>query len=304
MRIFVIPLLLLCATASASSAAESGVAYDAVMVAGAGAARSTPGNFDADFQAAQAPFEMLVPGGDMTQTVARAKEMISRLAQTGMASRFYAAGARERIDNVSLGTGTIVDCSARLVTQLNYKTKTFTTSSLDDPAHPWPPSPAIPISSMKVDVEATGAKVLENIPTDVYATNASATLTTPGLGPTTISFVMTVYFTKQTVSLPHCQSGSSSAVALGAGAGLGLAGYLDSVVGAAQSANAYPNVQVTGVPLPAGRLPLFMTMTQTLAGGALPQMNGFGAAIEYGHVRPISSDDSIFSIPADFTKAP
>jgi hypothetical protein len=303
MRFFVTALILIFATTQAASAAETGIAYDAVMVAGMGVARSEPGYFDADFQAAQAPLDMPVPGGDMAQVVGRAQEMMSRLAQIGMASRFYAAGARSRIDNLSLGTSTIVDCATRIVTQLNYKTKTYATTSLDDPAHPWPPAPAIPISSMKVDVEVVGPKIVQSVLTDAYAMNATGTLTPPGFGPMTISYVMTWYFTKQTVSLPHCQSGSPSTVALGVGAGLGPGSEIFSMLGAAQSANAYPNVEVTGVPLPAGRIPLFMTVAQSTTGGTLPQMHDFGAAMECGHVRPISSDDPIFSIPADFTKA-
>ncbi len=303
MRFFVIALLLLFATTRAASAAETGIAYDAVMVAGIGAARSEPGNFDADFQAAQVPFEVPAPGGDMTQVVGRAQEMMSRMAQIGFASRFYAAGARERFDNLSFGTGTIIDCSTRTVMQLNYKTKTYATSSLDDPAHPWPPKPPIPISSMKVDVQAVGPKLLQNVPTDAYAMSATGTLTAPALGPTTIAYVMTWYFTKQTVSFPHCQSGSTDALALGAGSGLGPGSEIVSILGAAQS-NAYPNVQVTGVALPAGRIPLFMTMTQQVVTGALPQMQNVGVSAEFGHIRPISSDDPILSIPADFTKAP
>ena len=158
---------------------------------------------------------------------------------------------------------------------------------------------------MKADIQALGPRIVQSVPIDAYAENVTETFALTGSGPRTISLVLSLYFTKHSVSFPHCHSGRSAALALGAGMGVGFGSELFPFIGTASDAHPSRKMRLTGVQLPKGRMPLFMSVNyRNVAGTAASVPQGFGWSIEYGHFRPISSDDPIFSIPADFTKAP
>jgi hypothetical protein len=160
---------------------------------------------------------------------------------------------------------------------------------------------------MKVAVEALGPKVLAGVPTDAYAATVAATFAPAGGAPLVMNFVMTQFYTKQTVTPAPCAAEATIAAVRNVDNGLGAAAAGDqfaSLMRGAQGLDPHVKAEFSGATLPTGRVPLFMTTTFQSTPGALSMPVGFGMSMEYGHIRPISSDDPVFSIPEDFKKAP
>ncbi len=63
---------------------------------------------------------------------------LQALLQNGFAERHYVAGSKERIEQVSDQTATILDCAARTITTLDLRRKTYRVESLN--ASPAPSS--------------------------------------------------------------------------------------------------------------------------------------------------------------------
>ena len=128
------------APASRVLAASSGLAWDSVTkVSRSGdAATMQPGSFDQDYAqaAAVAPPPDSSGGGmmgKMKQAMAMAQHL-QALLQSGFAERHYVAGSKERVDQVSDQTATILDCAAGTITTLDLRRKTYRVASLTVPS--------------------------------------------------------------------------------------------------------------------------------------------------------------------------
>ena len=105
-------------------AAPNGLAWDSVtkVVTNADPSTLQPGSFDTDYAAAAAAPPS---GGGMAGQV-----------KQGIAEQHYAAGSKDRTDNVAQQTATIVDCVARTITTLDLRRKTYNVVSMDQSASP------------------------------------------------------------------------------------------------------------------------------------------------------------------------
>ena len=272
-----------------ASAAPNGLAWDSVTKVAKNADPSTlrPGSFDADYAAAAAAPQS---GG-----------AIDRVKQ-GIAERHYAAGSKERTDNVAQQTATIVDCVARTITTLDLRGKTYRVVSMDQSASPSPGGAGGPLSrflgnsshiTISVKNTALGPLVVGGQPSNGFRSDMTFTIATASGESSTQNGVRVAYYSAYANPTSAC-----STLALAAAQGPRVMAGYEQVMSALSSGGTNLNFSVNqnGPTLPIGKLAIYEAMTfQMLA-------HGMSRVTERGNVRPIAADDPVFSIPSDFTK--
>ncbi len=190
-------------------AASSGFAWDSVMklVPGSDASSLQPGSFDSDFATASTVQQDDRGGGGgifgkLKQAVAMGKNA-ALMFQNGLAQHHYVAGYKERTDEIGMQTATIVDCSARTVTTLDLRHKTYTVVSMDRPrsssgGQSSTPSPMASddLSHLSVSIQTTalGPRTISRTPTNGFRSDSTIVATNAQGETTTAHAQMTGYY--------------------------------------------------------------------------------------------------------------
>lgn len=291
----------------AVSPAPAGLAYDSVtkIAMGGDASSQQPGDFDKDFAAAAAVQMPQHTGGGIFSQIAQAEAMgksAQQMMQTGFAERRYVAGTKERTDNLSMQTATIVDCAARTITRLDLRKKTYKTTSMDQPSSSEGEGGGAGGGmrdngervAVTVKNTALGSRDIGGQPTSGYRSDITVTETSASGDTQTQNGNMVGYYSSYANPVPNCSRA-------GAPAGQGMpmmANFAQLMRALASTGNDQRfTVKQSGPPLPLGKLTMFSVTTFTGGKGS-----GLTFVAERGNVRSISASDPIFSIPSDFTQ--
>jgi len=297
----------------AIAAAPAGLAYDSILKfsMNGDASSQQPGDFDKDFAAAAAVQGPDLGGGgglfaQIHQAEARAKEM-QQLMQTGFAERHYVAGAKERTDNLSMQTATIVDCAARTITRLDLRHKTYKTESMDQPSTSsggGSGSSGAPTRdddmrvAIKVSNTALGSRDVGGQPSSGYRSDMTITETSNSGESQTQNGNMVAYYSSYANPAANCSRMGAPSGPNGQ-MGTAMMGNFVQLMRALASSGMDRRFTISqsGPPLPLGKLAMFSAATFTGGRGS-----GMTLVTERGNVRSISASDPVFGIPSDFTQ--
>jgi hypothetical protein len=302
-------------------ASPNGLAWDSVtkISRNTDAASLQPGSFDQDYATAAAvppPPESTGGGvfGKMNQAMAMGQHL-QALLQNGFAERLYVAGSKERTDQVSDQTATIVDCTARTITTLDVRKKTYRVVSMDTGSAPSSsggtasaPQPRATDDGTRDAItianKALGSRELAGQPTNGFSSDMSFTETKASGESQSYNGDLVGYYSRYPNPTPDCspiggasrntQGGPNGAQALSAMTG-GYARFMRALSQAGLSSRV--SLKQSGPPLPRGKLAMYEAAT--IGGG---QRGGATFVTERGNVRSISPNDPIFSVPGDFTR--
>jgi hypothetical protein len=297
-------------------AASNGMAWDSVMkfVPGADTSNLQPGSFDSDFAAASAVQTEDQGGGGggifgkLKQAMAMGKNA-EQMLQNGFAQHHYVAGYKERVDQIGMQTATITDCSARTITTLDLRHKTYTVVSMDAPRssdgsggdssapHPMA-SNDLSHLSIAVQNTALGPRTIAGTATSGYRSDTTITATKSNGETSTTQAQMTGYYAAfQTPRLACSTFGSGSPMGPGMGQGAQSMQQYGQLMRASSNLDKRFSITQSGPALPIGHFSLFDAVTfQGKSGNAAAFEN------ERGNVRSIAASDPIFSVPSDFTQ--
>ncbi|HEX4014941.1 MAG TPA: hypothetical protein VHX17_13780 [Candidatus Cybelea sp.] len=301
-----IAALAIIASPSSVSAASAGLAWDSVMKLSLGADPSTlqPGAFDADYAAAAAApqssgggiFGHMVPQGMM------------QMMQSGIAERHYVAGSKERTDQPQLGTATILDCSARTLTTLDLKKKTYRVVSLDRPndstsgssngAGNGPFKGDDTKIAIVVTNKSLGSRQIGNQTTNGYSSQMQFAITRASGETETHDGSLTAYYANFATPAVQC-SAMNNPRSMKAGAEIGMfSGVATQIMRALQAAGMDKrfSVKQTGPNLPLGNFAVYQALAFDAHGRSMTVIT------ERGNSRPIDAGDAEFSVPSDFTR--
>jgi hypothetical protein len=298
-------------------AASTGLAWDSVikLVPGADPASLQPGSFNSDFAtASSAQTEDQGGGGGifghLKQAMAMGKNAMQMLS-TGLAEHHYVAGYKERTDQIAMQTATITDCSARTITTLDLRHKTYTVASMDQPqssssgGHSGAPQPMASddLSHLSISIKNTalGSRNVAGVPTQGYRSNTTMTATNAQGQTSTSQGQMIGYYASFTMPSLSCRRlGSGSAMGPSpaqTAQGMQEYGRLTQALAASHIDKRF-SISQAGPAIPLGRFSLYDAVTfQGQSGG------GASFETERGNVHSVSATDPIFSVPSDFTKS-
>ncbi|HEY3674640.1 MAG TPA: hypothetical protein VGK84_01480 [Candidatus Tumulicola sp.] len=298
-------------------AASSGLAWDSVikLVAGADPASLQPGSFDSDFATASAVQTEDQGGGGgifghLKQAMAMGKNAM-QMFSNGLAEHHYVAGYKERTDQIAMQTATITDCSARTITTLDLRHKTYTVVSMDQPQssgggshssdapHPMA-SDDLSHLSISIKNTALGPRTVAGVPTQGYRSNTTMTATNAQGQTSTSKGQMIGYYAAYAMPSLSCRrfgSGSSMGPTPAQTAqGMQEYGRLTQALAASHIDKRF-SISQSGPSIPLGHFSLYDAVTfQGQSGGG-----GASFETERGNVHSVSASDPIFSVPSDFT---
>jgi hypothetical protein len=298
-----------------AAGSPGGLAWDSVtkFMPGTDASALAPGSFDADYAAAsQAQIQTKSGGGGLFAAIKQAQSVageMQTLMHSGFAERHYVAGSKERTDQVAYQTATIVDCDARTITQLDLRAKTYRVTSMDAPAesHPAPntpstvPQPLPSGSNTKVAIALTntalGSQEVGGEPTDGFRSDMKLTTTDSSGASQTMNAQLIGYYSSRSNPEPACSRMGTSGNNAHPAAGMMLAASRFKQVLASAGTDRRVTLSQSGPALPVGRLSMFDAATFTAG-----SRGGATFVTERGNVRPVDSNDPVFSVPSDFTE--
>lgn len=304
----------------AAPAASTGIAFDSVnKFAIGGQSDPVPGTFSADFTTASSaahPSTKRGPFG-LGAAIAAASGAMS-MFKNGTAERHYIAGQKQRVDSLASNEARIVDCSARTLTTLDLKNKTFTVVSLDQPIATAPPeskrrdrrdpAPSGTDDGTKVALSMTtralGPRQLEGVATTGYDAHLKMTTTRPTGESGTFDSDFTSYLSTIAEPREGCPE-AEARLRLGESGQKGAAmEQFAMAMRAMKTPKGDPRFTVTasGPAMPTGKLALWQNMKMGGGDSAAPGPGGFSVLIERGNIRAITDADPIFTVPSDFTK--
>lgn len=282
LALLVLPVIPLTAAAQATT----GQAYDSVIML-RGDSAVTPydaSKFETDFQA-------------MSQSQVTPAQ--------GAVQRHYVTPAKERTDYFPTQRATIVDCGARTITILDLAKKTYVVQAFGaaPPSASGPATlPVLDMAQLTVtgtsDTQALGRQVLGQQSVDVYQTTNQMRMESAAMMTLVQKMVTTTYYGPPVVSLT-----CANEVGLGPlFTGMSSRSFsFDTMAAQIDKAREHIKITKTGATPPTDRIPLYMTMRRDWhAEGPVTFSTGSTAIAEVGHIRSISSDDPIFTIPSDF----
>lgn len=224
----------------------------------------------------------------------------------------------ERIDDVTLQTATIRKCDMGQVVELDLAHKTYTVATpgneptsapVAQPQHRGRPAPAAPaqpgttVATLSETTKVLGPMRIENQPTTGYdATTTFATTQSTGSCRDGSASIRTVQYISPLVrpAVNSCPIRRAPVPQTGT----------EVVTLPTGGCKPTLNVQRSG-PTPPNRLALYSLVTITGSAGSAPQpsaspgIGGFGFLTERGNLKTLgAADAALFSVPADYTKAP
>ncbi len=290
-----------------SIGASNGLAWDSVtkLVTNADPSTLQPGAFDADYAAAAAasPPNMgaaaMFLGKDRMAAAQAAEQMI----KSGIAERHYVAGSKERTDQVSQQTATIVDCAARTITTLDLRAKTYRVAPMDSPSSPnatggnasGPGGENDERLAISVTNTALGAKDVGGQPTSGFRSKMVITETNSSGESHTQNADVLGYYSAYANPTSGCARFGSRQAPGAHGMDI-TAGFARVMRALGSSGDSRFSVSQSGPPLPLGKLAMYTAMS--FSGGG--HTGSF--VTERGNVRAIAANDPIFSPPSDFTE--
>jgi hypothetical protein len=295
---------------AASPAADNGLAWDSVtkVVVNADALSLQPGSFDADYAAAAAAATPSTGGGGFLakykQAMAAAQNL-QQMMQSGLAARHYVAGMKARTDQISQQTATIVDCTARTVTTLDLKAKTYKVVPMESPSGPpsgesgeagtEPNRDNNSRLAITVTNTALGSRQVGGQSTDGFRSDVTFTETDPSGQSRTQNGNLLGYYS--TYADPSATCSRFNLGAAGGSRGMEMmAAYERAMRALATPGDPSVSVKQSGPPLPLGKLAMYSAMTFNAGARQITVVT------ERGNVRPIADTDPIFSVPSDFTQ--
>jgi hypothetical protein len=311
-RLALAAALALSAGPVAAPAAAPGLAWDSVtkMSMGADPSSLQPGSFDADYSAAASgsqssgggPFAHMIPAGFM------------QMMQNGMAERHYVAGDKERTDQPAMGTATILDCTARTLTTLDLKKKTYRVVSLDQPNPSSSPSKggngdgSFKGDNGKIAIAITnkslGSRQIDNQATNGYSSQMQLTITRSSGETETHDGNLMAYYANFEMPAVACTAGlPRNPRQMSGGQQYGMiSGVASQVMRALRTAGVDKrfSVQQSGPSLPLGNFAVYQAISFAISFGR--GGNSMTVITERGNSRPIEANDAVFSVPGDFTK--
>ena len=293
----------------AASAAAADLAFDSVtkFVMNGDPPPQQPGDFNADFATAAA-VQMPEQGGgggffsQIGRGIAMGKSM-QEVMHAGMAERHYVAGSKERIDNLTMQTATIVDCSARTITTLDLRRKTYKTVSMDQGSESGGAAGASPSDmrdngtriAIAVNNTALGSRQIGGQDTNGYRADMTITETSASGESHTQHGNLLSYFSSIANPAPSCSHAAGPNPQMGSPMLAGFAQVMSALTSSGSDRRV--SIKQSGPPLPLGKLAMFSTMN--FAGGP---GSGMTFVTERGNVRSLSANDPVFAIPPDFTQ--
>lgn len=287
--------------------ADSGVAYDSVnrLVMNADPSTLQPGSFDQDYATASQSQAPPPSGGGLFGKFKQAISMgenAGEMIRNGMATRHYVAGSKSRIDMNAMGMAFITDCTARTITVLNLRDKTYRVESMDHPSAATGSATGTGSSAkddgtkvaIAVQNRALGAAVVGGQRTNGYRSSMSFTETKPGAQPQTQHMDMIAYYSGMHAPVSSCSHVGGGGMAPGQGMAMMAAASRVMQSLAAAGLDKRFSLSQSGPPLPAGNLAMYEAIFFGDKGTAFVS--------ELGNVRPIGANDPVFSVPPDFTK--
>jgi hypothetical protein len=313
--VFVALSAMLVALAPASASPVTGMSYDEVMKFSTGDVASVqPGDFESDFQTASQPAPP-AKGGGMFGGIAVAMQQAANamaMFKTGLATRHYIAGAKERVDYPAMQQATITDCDARTIAKLDLKNKTYTLVSLDQPMPTGVAggrssggnAPSTSDDGSKIAIALTnralGPRDVAGVNTDGYQSNVAMTVTRPNGDTGTSNMGLTEYLAKMSQVSLVCPAAGMLGATGPATMGMGQYAALMRAM-SLSGKNPRFTMSATGPALPTNRFAMFLVVTFSGQGRG-GQSGTLAIATQRGHVASVRSDNSIFQIPSDFTK--
>jgi hypothetical protein len=288
-------------------ASSSGLAWDSVtkIAVNADPATLSPGSFDSDFATAAAVQQPEQSGGGIFKQIHQAMsegQSMQQMMKSGMAEHHYVAGSKDRTDRLFSQTATIVDCTARTITTLDLRRKTYKVASMDQPSSPGSGGTSSQGRSSENDTRvaisvtntALGARNVGGQPADGYSSQMTITETSSSGPAQTQNGNLRAWYSSFANPVPTCSGGSPMT---GGRAAAAMAGYM-SAMRALASTGGDPRFSISqsGPRLPLGRLPMYDAMTFDGQGQAATFVT------ERGNVRSIDANDPIFSVPEGFTQ--
>jgi hypothetical protein len=236
--------------------------------------------------------------------------------QNGFAQRYYIAGSKERTDQVSDQTATIVDCAARTVTTLDLRKKTYRVVSMDQSSPPNSPNsggattPAPRATddfgriAIVITNTALGAREVGGQPTSGFGSQVSYTQTKPSGQTQSYNGDLVGYYSTYANPVPGCsrvppvpdRNSAPNAADVISAMTLSHEQLMQGITMAGMDPRF--SLQQSGPPLPRDKLAMYEAAT--FAGGRAGRAT---LVIERGNVRNVGTNDPIFSVPADFTPA-
>jgi hypothetical protein len=290
-------------------AGAGGWAWDSVTKFEMNADQSSlqPGSFDDDFAKASAvqPEQQEGKGGmfaRMQQAMAVGQSM-QALISNGIAEHHYVAGTKERTDQVGQMTATILDCSARTITYLDLRKKTYRVTSMDardvdtTSGGGGSPSPRATDDGTRVaiavDNTALGSRNVNGVATNGYRSNITITETKRSGESDTQTANLAAYYSSQSNPVLSCYHGTGGATNLG---GVMMAGYgrLMRALAASGKSSRF-SVKQTGPAMPLGDMAMWDAVTFSNKGPRAATV-----ITERANLHSISGDDPVFAIPAGF----
>jgi hypothetical protein len=300
-------------SAGVAPAASSGMAWDSVikLLPNADPATLQPGSFSDDFAAASAVQLPPSTGGGLTgkwkQAMASAKG-IQAMMQSGLAEKHYVAGPKERTDMLSSQTAIITDCSARTITTLDLRNKTYRVESMDQPGGSGSgggggggKSSGDDMSKLAIAVanQALGALQFGGQATNGYRSNITVTETKTSGETATHQMNLTGYYSNLQQAVPQCSRFDELSHTPAGQSGANVTTAISRLMKALASSGLDKRITITqsGPAIPLADLSMWNAVSFTMQGGRQATF-----VFERGDVRSIDANDPIFSVPGDFTK--
>jgi hypothetical protein len=297
------------AAPSAAPAASGGWAWDSVTKFQMNGDQSSlqPGRFDDDFAKASAaqPEQPEAKGGlfgRMQQAIGVSQNM-QALMSNGIAEHHYVAGPKERIDQIGQMTATITDCSARTITSLDLRKKTYRVTSMDARDVDTPsagggsPSPRATDDgtrvAMTIDNTALGARNVNGAATSGYRSNITMTETKRSGESNTQTANLLAYYSSQPNPMLLCYHGAGNASNMGSIMTAGYARLMRALALSGKSSRF--SVKQSGPAMPLGSIAMWDAVTFSNEGTRAATVIS-----ERANLHPIDANDPAFAIPAGF----
>jgi hypothetical protein len=283
-----------------------GLAWDSVtrITLNGDSSSLQPGSFDSDYSAAAsaAPPNFTIPF--VSHDRIAAAEKAQQLMKSGLAERHYVAGMKERTDDVSSQTATIVDCAARTVTTLDLKAKTYRVVPMEAPSSHGSGggdesnSGADRDGRMAVSLTNTalGAREVGGQATNGFRSEMVFTETNSSGESHTQNGDLVGYYSNYANPSQACGSYRSPSSSQSMGNLDMIGGFARAMRVLSSAGNSRFTIKQSGPPLPLGKLAMYSAMLFSGQG----HMGAF--ITERGNVRPIDANDPVFSVPSDFTR--
>jgi hypothetical protein len=306
--VFIVAFVAFASVRTTSFAAVTGLAWDSVtrVNMNADASALAPGSFDADYATAanakpmnMGPAAMFI-GKDRVAAAQYAEQMV----KDGIAEHHYVAGSKERIDEVTPQTATIVDCAARTITTLDLKARTYRVTPIESPSGGGGAGGGDSSSgdrsdtriSITVENTALGQREVSGQSANGFRSKMTMTETSSSGESHTANGDLVGYYSSYADPTQMCRGYRPPTTGAHMGNADMMGGFARVMRVLGSAGDPRFTIKQSGPPLPLGKLAMYSALVFSGQG----HMGAF--ITERGNVRPIDPNDPVFSVPSDFTR--